>query len=127
MNSQNQPSPPKQMHGCLTAYLVLMLLSNLGTAIFGMVSLGGSTAPRLPHQLILMMVLMALLNFVFTIALFKWKKWGFFGFIGVSIVSFALNIYLGTGLMSLLGLSGIPILYWILHIGKERAAWSQLE
>lgn len=127
MENKEQAPQPKQMHGCLTAYLTMMLLTNLGTSIFYLSSLGSNLTQRLSPPLLVFMAIMCLLNFVFTIALFKWKKWGFFGIIGSTIIAFVVNLYIGIGAMSLLGLSGIPILYAVLNIGKERAGWHQLD
>lgn len=115
------------MHGCLTAYLTVMLLSNLGTAIFYMAALSNGKATTLPTPLMLIMATMCLLNLVLVGALFKWKKWGFYGFVGTTIIAFIINLYIGIGVYALIGLSGIPILFGVLKIGKERAGWHQLD
>ncbi|HEV7642948.1 MAG TPA: hypothetical protein VGO50_03320 [Pyrinomonadaceae bacterium] len=73
-------------------------------------------------------VLMALLNVVFLVAIFKWKKWGFYGFAVATIVSCALNFYAGVGVaLSLIGLVGIAILFGVLQIGGKKKGWGQLE
>ena len=77
--------------------------------------------------MILILGISTVLNMVFAVALFKWKKWGFYGFIGTTIIAGIVNLSLGIGPLSLLGFSGIPILYGILRIGNERAGWHQLD
>ena len=60
----------------------------------------------------------------------QWKKMGFFGFVATSIAALFLNSLLGLDLLqSLLGLSGIAILYGILQIkGKNgNSAWSGMD
>jgi hypothetical protein len=67
-------------------------------------------------------------NVVCAIALFRWKKWGFWGLAASAVTIFFINLSLGLGTgRALLGFLGLPILYGVLHIGKEGKGWSQLD
>ncbi|NMC59356.1 MAG: hypothetical protein GYA51_08245 [Candidatus Methanofastidiosa archaeon] len=55
--------------------------------------------------------LLAFLNTVFVVYLFKWKRWSFYAVCIMSVLALLLNYSLGFGLISLFGLSGIIILY----------------
>jgi hypothetical protein len=66
-------------------------------------------------------------SIVFAIALFRWKKWGFYGYCMTTLIGLVVNLAVGFGIMpSVLGLLGVFILYGLLHIGKERKAWTKL-
>jgi hypothetical protein len=120
----------KQRHGCLTAWLILMIVAN---SLVALVYLLGSTSMRqqLPHApgwVFPVLALLCIVNLVCAIALFKWKKWGFFGNVGTTIVTFAINVAIGISIVqAVLGLIGLAILYGVLQIGKEKKAWPQLE
>ncbi len=121
---------PKQRHGCLTAWLVLMIIAN-GFAALGTPLMVGSiqqTIPNFPAWVVWPIALLAVLNLVFAVALFNWKKWGFFGFLGTSLAAFGLNIYATIGIaQAVFGLVGIAVLYGVLQIGGQKSGWSQLE
>ena len=124
---------PKNRHGCVTAWLILMILGNFLSAV-SYFFMGDTIASALPSQPSITLMwgigLMALVNIVFTIMLFQWKKIGFYGFIGTSALAFILNIMIGIGvLQSIAGLLGVVVLYGILQIKGERkiSAWDHLE
>ena len=72
--------------------------------------------------------MVSMINLICAVALFRWKRWGLWGFVGSAVIVFFLNLAMGLGLGSALeGLLGIAILFGVLHIGKERKGWSQLE
>ena len=120
----------KQRHGCLTAWLTLMIIGNSAGALTNIL---GSQAIKqaftaAPGWAIPVLTVLSIFNLVCAIALFKWKKWGFWGFLVSSIVAFLVNLSIGLGIgQSLFGLVGIVLLYAVLHIGKEKKGWSQLE
>ena len=119
----------KRRHGCLTAWLTLMVAGNFILAIFYLVSsasssrsLSSGTEWTLPATIILM-----LFNMVCAIALFKWKKWGFWGICVSSTIVFVVNLSSGLGIIpTLSGLVGVILLYGVLHIGNEKKGWPQL-
>ena len=119
----------KSRHGCLTAFLVFMIIANSVTAI---IYLFGSDAisralPDAPGWVFLVLAVFSVFNLACAIALFKWKKWGFWGFCLSGGFALVINVSIGLGVgRSLSGLIGIAILYGVLHIGKENKGWPQL-
>lgn len=125
----NQPPTQKHRHGCLTAYLVFMIVANSASALIYL--LGSETirrnVPNMPEWAFPVLIVMGIFNLVCAVALFRWKKWGFWGFVASAVVTFFLNLRIGLGLGSaLFGLLGVAILYGVLHIGNENKGWSQL-
>lgn len=123
-------SEGKQRHGCLTAWLVLMIIANSGTALmylFGSAVIR-QNLPSAPDWAFPILSIVGIVNVVCSIALFRWQKWGFFGFIATTAAAFVINLMLGLNILQLLtGLVGIAILYGVLQIGKEKKGWTQLE
>jgi hypothetical protein len=119
--------PDKQRHGCLTAYLSLMILFNVIAAFTYLSRLLTGETSGFPPASFIILGLVAAFNLVCVAALMNWKKWAFFGFIGSSIITLIVNLSLGLGPIALAGLTGVPILYWALRMGKERDGWSQLD
>ena len=120
----------KQRHGCLTAWLVLIIIANSATSLIYL--LRGQAIkqalPQAPGWTFPVLAVFSVFNLVCAIALFKWKKWGFWGFLVSGMVAFIINLTIGLGIgQSLFGLLGIVLLYAVLHIGKEKKGWSQLE
>ena len=122
----------KQRHGCVTAWLVIVIILNSITALLYLFA-GDMISENLPGGISnTMMILLAILgisNIVFSVMLFQWKMWGFWGFIITSIIAFAINLNIGLGVgQSILGLLGIAILYGVLQIKKDNiSAWANLE
>ena len=120
----------KQRHGCLTAWLVLMIISNAFVSLFYIVGSGSMNEqfPNAPAWAFPMLALLGVANVVFAIALFKWKMWGFYCFCATSVIAIVINLSIGMGIGSSIGgLVGVALLFGVLHIGKERKAWPQLE
>ena len=120
----------KQRHGCLTAWLIMMIITNAACAL--MYSIGSAaiktTYPDAPGWTFPVLIVFSLLNLAYAIAIFKWKKWGFWGFCVSSLVVLGVNLTIGLGLLqSLGGLVGVAIFYGVLHIGKENKGWPQLD
>jgi hypothetical protein len=121
---------PKQRHGCLTAYLVAMLVLNSLAALLYIVGVGfiKQSLPNAPAWTFPVLAAAATLNVVFAVALLRWKKWGFFGFVATSTLALCVNLTIGVNIAQvILGLAGIAILYGVLHIGNEKKGWTQLE
>ncbi len=123
-------SEVKHRHGCLTAWLVLMIIVNSAIALVYI--LGGAAIRQsyssAPGWAFTVLAVAGIVNVVCSIALLKWKKWGFFGFTATSAVTFAVNLMIGVPILqALFGLLGIAILYGILQIGKEKKGWTQLD
>ena len=120
----------KQRHGCLTAWLIFMIVTNALaslTYLFGG-SLITQTTPSIPGWAIWGFAFFSILNVAFAIALFTWKKWGFWGFCVSGVFAFFLNIFSGINILSaVFGFVGIAILYGVLQIGEQNKGWPQLE
>ena len=106
-----QPAP-RQRGGCLTVFLVLMVLGNLLVALsyfFGGAVVRESV-PALPEWAIPALGVLGLANAAFAIAILRWKRWGAIGFALSSLAVFAIN-WIGLGpLYAALGLAGIAFL-----------------
>jgi hypothetical protein len=121
---------PKQRHGCLTAWLVLMIIAN-ALAALGTLLGGDAIAKQLPDApgwAFPVLGVLGVVNVVLAIMLFTWKKWAFFAFAGVALLAFIINLMVGVNLLqAVLGLAGPAILYGVLQIGGQKSGWSQLE
>jgi len=120
----------KKRHGCLTAWLILMIVANALTAILIPLSAAAvqQTNPNFPVWVLWVTASLAVLNILFAAALLAWKKWGFYGFAVNSGIAFGLNLYAGLPLQqAFVGLGGILLLFLVLQIGGDRKGWTQLE
>ena len=110
----------KQRHGCLTAWLVIMIVANAATALLYLV---GSAAIRqrfaaAPAWAFPVLIAAGVGNIICAIALFRWKKWGFFGALALAVVIFVINLIVGLSVIeTVLGFIGVAILYGVLQIG----------
>ena len=122
----------KQRHGCLIAWLIIMIVANSITSFTYLIN-GEQLLKNSPYHIssyhITLLALLAMANVIFAIMLFRWKKIGFYGFAATSIIAFGINLSIGLGIVpSLLGFTGIIILYAVLQIKKNgRSAWGLLE
>jgi hypothetical protein len=121
----------KQRHGCLTAWLVVIIVVNSVVALLYLFagSAIASTFAISRGWAIPVLVIVSAANIGFAIALFLWKKWGFYGFVATSVLALAVNLAIGLNpVQAVFGLVGVAILYGILHIGNEsNRGWPQLE
>ncbi len=122
----------KERHGCVTAWLILMLVTNSIVAIiyfFARESVTDNLPGNVSESMILLLGLLSISNVGFAILLFRWKRWAFYGFVVTSLGAFLINLDIGLGIgQSLLGLVGIAILYGILQIKKHNtSAWDHME
>ena len=120
----------KKRHGCLTAWLVLMLISN--SAVVLIYVLGSAVVrqyyPNAPGWAFPALTLGGVLNIVFIVALFRWKKWGFWGSVATYALSSVVGLVVGLSVAQTLnGLTGLAILFGVLQIGKQNKGWPQLE
>ncbi len=125
-------SNSKQRHGCVTAWLIFMIIANSLTAILYLFA-GDMIAQNLPggisNSMLVLLAILGVGNVIFSILLFKWMKIGFWGFLATSIAGLVVNLSIGLGIMqSLFGLVGITVLYGVLQIKKDNvSAWTNLE
>ncbi len=118
----------KQRHGCLTTYIILMIVANSATALAYLL-VGSTINPGIPPWAFVVLGVFAVFNLICAIALFKWKRWGFWGFIICSVVALIVNLIVGMGITQSLfgGVVSVALLYGVLHIGKENKGWPQLD
>ena len=118
----------KERHGCVTAWLVLMIIAN---SIASLSNLFFSdqimmTLPDASVALLWALGGLGVLNIVFAFMLFQWKKMGFYGFLVTSFLGLIINLMVGIEpFQALTGMAGIVILYGILQIRANdgRTAW----
>ena len=122
----------KQRHGCVTAWLIFMIIANSFTAFLYFFT-GDTVSQNFPggisNTMMILLGVMGTGNIIFSILLFNWKKIGFWGFLFTSIVALIINLNIGLGIgQSLLGLVGIVVLYGVLQIKKDTVtAWNNLD
>jgi hypothetical protein len=118
-------------HGCLTIWLLLLLLWNLALILgytgCNMIQWFGDTGEPFGWYYPIMIGL-SVLSLVFVLALFGWKKWGFWGLLMVSGVKIVLELVSGgADFMVLSGIVvSILILFGVLQIGRGNKGWPQL-
>jgi hypothetical protein len=125
----NPARTPKQRHGCLTAWLVVVIAGSIIAALVYLLASNYLTSSStLPGWAIPTLVIVLAFNIMCAVALFRWKKWGFWGFCASSLFSIVVNLKLGLGVLeSLQGLISIIILIGVLQIGGKNKGWTQLE
>lgn len=119
----------RKRHGCLTAYLIVMIVVNSGTSLlyFFCGDLVRSSNPNMPSWALPVLGIFGIFNLACSIALFKFKKWGFYGFAISAVIVACINISIGFNIGSVIsGLVGVAVLYGVLYIGKENKGWPQL-
>ena len=129
---ENQDFAAKSRHGCVTAWLILMIVVNAIAAASNLLAgdfLSESLGKPVPHGMMVVLSLIAVVNVVFAVMLMQWKKWAFWGFAISSVVTMGINVGIGFGIaQSLLGLVGFAILYIVLQIKERgRSSWENLE
>ena len=121
----------KKRHGCLTAWLVLLVLVNGFSAVsflFYGEAISENLGTTLSQNTLWITGALAVLNLIFAFMLFSWKKWAFWGLLLTSLLAFGLNIYHGLGIInSAIGLLGIVLLYGLLQMKHQgKSGWEQL-
>lgn len=117
-------------HGCLTAYLVFMIIANSATALSYLVGTQAiqKSMPNMPDWAFPALMAFGLFNVACAIGLLRWKKWGFWGFVLSSGCVLIVNLMSGLNpVQAALGLIGVAFLYGVLQIGKENKGWPQLK
>jgi len=131
LNESEKIIAQKQRHGCVTAWLVIMIVLNSLTAITYLFASDFITnnLPDASTTMIVLLGIFGIANIIFAVMLLRWKKFGFWGFIASSILVLIINLNIGIGIGQLvLGLVGVAILYGILQIKKDNVtAWENLE
>jgi len=119
----------KEMHGLLTAWLILIIVLNLIGILLSLEACGSLNTYQMASAggYIFITVILSIAVIGFTLALFNWKKWGFYGLAASYIFAIIMNFVLGLSWwqnsLSIIGLGVLCILLWT---GKPNA-WSQME
>jgi hypothetical protein len=124
-----ETTPPKR-HGCLTVFLVFMLIANAFTMAIYLLSGDKITAkfPNVPSWLIYTLGVGCLFNIVFIISIFRWKKWAFYACCVVAVIVFFVNVAIGLPVFNaVLGLAGPVVLYGLFQMGGENKGWKHLK
>lgn len=122
----------KHRHGCVTAWLTLMIILNSFVAFIYLVT-GGKIIEAFPdgtpRSMLFILAITGIANVIFAILILSWKKIGFWGFLITSIITLFINLSIGVSFgQSLLGLGGIIVLYFVLQINKDNVtAWDYLD
>lgn len=116
----------RKRHGCLTAWLVLLIIaSSLTILLYSMYLFGSGMFVRIlqnpeyisqipenqllqlrnllntPIWVFIVFIISSVFNIVCAIALFMWKKWGFWGYCTSTVLVLALNlIYFRSGILT---------------------------
>lgn len=111
-------APVKERGGCMTIWLIAVLILNPLVGIYYLTS--GSqlfSQLNLPSWLVPVFVFFAVVNTVCGIGILQWKKWGAFGFVGSSIIAFFVNlIYFRLNFAAIIGgLIGLAVTYYLLQ------------
>jgi hypothetical protein len=123
-STESAQTVPLKRGGCLTAFLIFMLITNPLVAIYYFVSGSSVTQalPAMPAWIIPILGVGSIANFIFALAIWKWKKWGMYGFAASAGIVFFINAIYINILTALWGLVGIGLLAYLL-----RQVWSQME
>jgi bacteriorhodopsin len=85
----------KQRHGCVTAWLILMIIGNSFSAI-SYLFMGGAISQNLPEPvpqpMMIALPLIGIANLIFAILLFQWKKWAFWAFTASAFITLTINL-----------------------------------
>jgi hypothetical protein len=100
-----------QRGGCLTTFLILMMIGN-ALAILMYLVMGDkiTRTARLPSFVPFIMILMGILNLIFAFMIYNWKKAGVYGIIASAAITLIINLAVGLGPSSFGGIVGVIIL-----------------
>ena len=129
-DTPNTPPVPTQRHGCLTTYLVFVIIINSALSLTYL--LGADwlrrNGPNTPDWAFWALAILGVVNVISAVALLRWRRWGFWAFVASALAGLVINISIGLGLQGVFGAAfGVAILYGVLHIGDERKAWPRLQ
>ena len=122
----------KQRHGCLTAWLIYLMIANsiVSIAFFFNTDKVTEVSPYRPSENIVLLIgSLGILNVFFSFLVLKWVKLGFWGIAVTGLGIFIIQIINGYGIFQpIFGLFGIIVLYAILQLKKNNVSgWENLE
>jgi hypothetical protein len=104
--------------GCLSTFLVLMLIFNgLIILLYGFFLLSGrALLPAAPPWALPALLLLGAVNLVSAVALWRWRRWGLYALVASSLVVLGVNLSLGQSIpLCFLGLLGPVILLLLIR------------
>lgn len=116
VRKENEPG------GLLTIWLVILTFLNLNSGMTYLVSIvaynTGNAMKYIPSTMpiwaVYLFLVISLLNLVFAIFLYKWKRWAFYGFCVSSLITVIVNIWIGLGIIAIVGLANPVIIYFLM-------------
>jgi hypothetical protein len=122
----------KQRHGCLTAWLIYLIIAySFGTIFyfFKTDEISKVLEYKISENMILIRGSLGIFGIIFTIMLLKWVKLGFWGILIISILLFAIQLINEDNIMSpFFILLCLIILYALLQLKKANVTgWNNLE
>lgn len=112
--------------GCLTMYLVTMIIGNSIVGLLYLAACENTASPSsgLPHWLYPALTACFFLNVLFSIAMALWFKWGIFAFIltNLFIIILAVSFSVRT-ITPTLSLLEIITLFGAIHCGGAQKSW----
>ena len=101
------PAPqgaPGERGGCLTAFLVLMLIANPLVGLVYFLAGDAMNAATHGHEWARPVLgLMCFVNVACAIGVWRFKRWGVYGFVAMAGAGLLVNVTLGVGIGSILG------------------------
>lgn len=122
----------KQRHGCLTAWLIYLIIAYSFSTIFYFFKtdeISKVLEYKISENMILLRGSLGILGVIFSIMLLKWVKLGFWGILIISILLFAIQLINEDNIMSpFFILLCLIILYGLLQLKKANVTgWDNLE
>jgi hypothetical protein len=107
----------RERGGCLTAWLILVLIANALIAFYYLTSTSAlQQVYPVSSVIFLLLAVIGAVNVVSAIGLWTWHRWGFYLFGVTSLITLVINIGIGLPIVSsLLGLVGVGILWFLLR------------
>jgi hypothetical protein len=103
--------------GCLTIWLVLMILAFAGSA-FTYLANSAALAPAFPDApswTFTLLGVAGIAGVVSAIGLWMWKRWGFYGYVVVALIALVVNAMLGQFVLGIVGAAvGLGILWFLI-------------
>ncbi|HTB62936.1 MAG TPA: hypothetical protein VK737_05045 [Opitutales bacterium] len=129
------PRKPKR-HGCLTTWLILMILLELISLLTSGATAGGKSSalgmlgnikpPPAWYDHVLL--ILSGLDIFCAVFVFMWKKWAFYGTVLVALTVLVLGLVAGQSIVDGLSALLLPgVLYGVLQIGGENSGWHRLK
>jgi len=116
---------PPQRHGCLTTWLILVVVINVGLALFLNYS---DVARRVGDVEKIGAIIGAIISVVVVVLIWNWKKIGFWILAVFTALGFIFSLIEGNVLEAFRGLVPLAVLYFVLQKAKDYVSgWDNLK